>query len=332
LGGRHYLHLDPPGLALSRRGDGSVLTACRWLVDEPLDEPAPGGRCLAHGSRCAAKKLSTTALWFIDAASGGHIWAERYDGNMENIFDFQDDIREQIVAALQVSLTPTDEALSERKPTNDVEAYDLFLKGRANIHFYTPERMLEAIKYLDAAIEIDPNFADAYGFLSYCYFYGRIVMWPEFDDNFDRAEAMAEKGVALDNTSAIAVTNLGLVQTWLRRYDQAVANLEKAVALDPNSSQVFATFGQALNYIGKPEKALEMIQKALSFETSAPAVWEFQLGHSHLLLRQYDEALARFHRTVERAPNVTPPYLYLACTYAELGQIDDAKKMIKSAL
>ncbi len=215
-----------------------------------------GVKHILEGSvRKMGAKLRVNAQ-LIDAASGGHVWAERYDGDMADIFEFQDSIREQIVAALQVSLTPTDKALTERKPTDSVEAYDLFLKGRASYYRYTPENLLEARKCLEKAIEIDPNFADAYGYLSYCHFFGWSQMSADFDDNLDRANELAEKGVALDNASAIALTRLGWIQTFLRRYDQAIANLEKAVELAPNNGDVNATFGQASNYWGNPERGV----------------------------------------------------------------------------
>jgi adenylate cyclase len=269
----------------------------------------------------------------IDGADGRHIWAERYDGDMENIFEFQDDIREQIVSALQVSLTPTDKALAERKPTDSVEAYDLFLKGRENFYRYTPEHFLEAIKCLEEAIEIDPNFADAYSYLAWCHhLYGWTQFGPEYDDTLDRAHELAERGVALDGTSAFALALLGWIQAFLNRHDQAIANLEKAIAMAPNDAGVYATFGQVLNYWGNPERALEMIEKAFSLETFAPPTWEFQLGHSHLLLRQYDEALTRYNGVIERAPKFALIYLHLACAYVELDRLDDARDAIKTAL
>ncbi len=261
-----------------------------------------GVRHVLEGSvRKAGGKVRINAQ-LIDAESGGHVWAERYDGDLEDIFSLQDNITAQIVSALQVSLTPTDKALAERKPTDSVEAYDLFLKGRANVHRYTREHHLEAIKCLEEAIEIDPNYADAYGYLSFCHFRGWVQMWPGFDDTLDRAQELAEKGVALDSTSAIALTRLGWIQTYLRRYDDAIANLDKAIALAPNNAEVYSTFGQVLNYWGNPERGLEMLEKAFSIDTIAPPNWELQMGLSHLLLRQYDEALARFKRSVERIP------------------------------
>ena len=269
----------------------------------------------------------------IDAASGGHIWAERYDGDLEDIFSLQDNITAQIVEALQVNLTPTDKALAKRKPTDSVEAYDLFLKGRANYYRDITENLTEAIKCFEKAIEIDPNFADAYGYLSYCYFiYGWVQLGAAFDENLERAHELAERGVALDETSAFAVMRLGWVQTFMRRYDQAVANLEKAISLAPNNAEVYAVFGQVLNYWGNPERALEMLEKAFSLETFVPPNWEYQAGHSHLLLRQYDQALAGFNRAIERAPKYTPAVLALAWAYVELDRLDDARKTIKTAL
>ncbi len=157
-------------------------------------------------------------------------------------------------------------------------------------------------------------------------------MLPEFDDNLDRANELAEKGVALDGASAIALTRLGWIQTYLRQYDQAVANLEKAIAMAPNDGEVYATFGQILNWLGNPERGLEMSEKAFSLETFAPPTWEFGVGLSRLLLRQYDEALTRFNRAIERAPKITPAYMYLACAYVELDRVDDARGTIKTLL
>jgi adenylate cyclase len=267
----------------------------------------------------------------IDGTDGRHIWAERYDGNMAEIFDFQDDIREQIVSALQVSLTPTDKELTERKPTDSVEAYDLFLKGRAIYSRYSHEQILEAINCLEAAIEIDPNFADAYGLLSYCHFLGWAQVFPGFDENLEKAHELAERSVALDSTSAIALAHLGWVQAFLQRYKPARANCEKAIALAANNAEVYADCGHVLNYLGEPKRALETINQALDLEMFAPAMWEYYAGVSHFLLRQYDQALARFNGAAERAP-MLHAYTYLACAYFELGRLDDARGAIEKVL
>jgi adenylate cyclase len=259
----------------------------------------------------------------IDGTDGRHIWAERYDGNMAEIFEFQDDIREQIVSALQVSLTPTDKALTERKSTDSVEAYDLYLKGRANFHRYTHDDLLEAIKCFEEAIQIDPSFAEVYGYLAYCHIWGWGFMFPGFEGNLDQANNLAEKGVALDGTSAIALARLGWVQTYLRRYDQANTNLEKALPLARNNAEVYAMYGISQNWLGNPVRALEMIEKAISLDTFAPPTWEFNVGVSNYLLRQYDEAISKFNRAFERAPKFAPVKLWLFQWLAVASALSD---------
>jgi TolB-like protein len=268
----------------------------------------------------------------IDAASGGHLWAQRYDGDMADVFEFQDSIREQIVSALQISLTPTDKALTEHRQTVSVEAYDLFLKGRATFHLYSYENLLAAMKCFEQAIEIDPHYADAYGYLSYCHLYGWLMMWPGFDETLDRANELAERGVALDSTSANAVMRLGWIQAWMRRYDYAIENMEKAIALAPDNAEIYASFGHVLNFWGDPARALEMSEKAFSLESFAPPAWEYYAGISHLLLRQYEEAIAGLQHMIERGPQFAPAYLWLACVYVELDRLDEARQTIKSAL
>jgi adenylate cyclase len=268
----------------------------------------------------------------IDGADGQHIWAARYDGNMSEIFDFQDDIREQIVSALQVSLTPTDKALTERKQTDSVEAYDLFLKGRANLYRFTLENVLEAKKSLETAIELDANFADAYGFLSYCHYAGWILKFPGFNDTLDYARELAEKGVALDGDSAITVTRLAWVQGWMRHFDDSIANFEKAIALAPNRADAYADLGQILNYWGDPERALEMSEKVFRLETFAPPLWEFYAGHSHFLLCNYDQALPKITHMLELVPGFTTGYAYLAALCVETNKLDDAHTAITKML
>ena len=158
------------------------------------------------------------------------------------------------------------------------------------------------------------------------------TLWPGFEDNLDRAIEFAERGVALDGASAIALTRLGWIQNFLHRYDQAIANLEKAIALAPDNADVNATFGQVLNYWGDPERGLQLMEKAFTIEMIVPKNWEYQMGLSHLLLGQYDKALARFNRAVERPAAFFHAYIFLAWTYVKLDRPDDANGAIKELL
>jgi adenylate cyclase len=265
----------------------------------------------------------------IDAVSGRHIWADRYDGKMAEIFDFQDDIREQIVTALQINLSPSDKVLTERKSTDNATAYDLFLKGRANFYNFSRENLPKAIEFLEAATKADPNIADAYGYLSYCHFSGWVSMFPGFENHLSRARELAEKAVTLDDTSGLARARLGFIQMWLRQYEQAILNLENALVLDPDNAEVCATFGAVMNYCGDPERGLQMLERAFSLETFSPPVWDLQAGLSHFLLRQYDEAMEKLNQAVERAPMLMHAHLILASSYVELDQLDGARDEIE---
>ena len=157
-------------------------------------------------------------------------------------------------------------------------------------------------------------------------------MWPEFDNNLDRANELAERAVALDGASATALTRLAWVQIFFSRYDQAIANLEKAIELGPDNAEVNTMFGHVLNYCGDPERGLKLMEKAFSIDTFVPPNWDLHVGLSNLLLRQYYEALAAFNRSIERAPMYYPAQLFLGCAYIELDRLDDAKKAIKTVL
>jgi TolB-like protein len=318
------------GLAVTARNSSFAFKG--HAVDVKEIAKKLGVKHIVEGSvRKMGDRLRVNAQ-LIDGANGQHIWAARYDGNMSEIFDFQDDIREQIVSALQVSLTPFDKALTERKQTDNAEAYDLFLKGRANLYRFTLENVLEAQRSLEKAIEIDANFADAYGFLSYCQFAGWILKFPGFNDTLDYANELAEQSVALDGNSAVAVTRLAWIQGWMRRFDQAIPNFEKAIALAPNRADAYADYGQILNYWGDPERALEMSEKVFKLDTFAPPLWEFYAGHSYFLLRQYDLALPKMIRMVELVPKFSTGFAYLACLFVETNRLGDAKDAIEKLL
>lgn len=265
----------------------------------------------------------------IDAASGGYIWAERYDGDIGDIFEFQDNIRDRIVSALEVKLTAADRATADRKPTSSIDAYDLFLKGRASFYGFTSERLFEAKECFEQAIRIDPNYADAYGYLSYCHFYAWFESFPGHEDGLRRASELAAKGVAVDGSSAIATARLGWTQIYLRNFEEAVGNFKKAIALAPNNADIHADFAQAMNYWGNADQALELIARAHTLDAIAPPLWDAYEGHSLLLLGRFDQAVSKFRRAIERIPDFTAAHLRLAMAYTELRQHADAKATIR---
>jgi len=289
-----------------------------------------GVKNILEGSvRKMGAKLRVNAQ-LIDAASGGHLWAERYDGDMADIFDFQDSIRDEIISALEVKLTPGDRALAERKPSTSIEAYDLFLKGRASYFRYTPQDHAEAKSYFEGAIALDPEFADAYSFLSYLYSAAWNLLYPGFENGLDRALPMAEKAVSLDPRSPVAHMRLGWILCFLRQFDQALPCFEKAVDLGPDIAEVCSYYGMFLNYIGRPEQGLDMIDRAYRLDPIAPTIWELMVGYSYWELARYDDAVAQFRKVIDRLPDFPMTYMFLASVYAELGQLDAAAEELRT--
>ncbi|MBT4721196.1 MAG: tetratricopeptide repeat protein [Rhodospirillaceae bacterium] len=288
-------------------------------------------RHVLEGSvRKAGNKVRINAQ-LIDGSTGGHIWAERYDGAFDDIFALQDQITSQIVTALEVNLTPSDKAEVGRKPTTSTEAYDLFLKGRSQYYRYEPEFLANAIGLFEQAIAIDPKFAEAYSFLSYGQLTGYAQNFPGYDDLTQSLE-LAEKAVSLDNMSAIALTRLAWLQCFLQRHEESMVNFEKSLSIEPENAETHAAYGQFLNFYGTPKKALPMIKRAHGIDTFVPPSWRFHLGHSYYLLGRYGEAVALFREAIERAPKFRPSRMYLVCAFAEMGQIEDARDAAKSLL
>ena len=264
----------------------------------------------------------------IDAGTGGHLWAERYDGDLEDVFELQDTISARIVSALEVHLTPADREGTARKPTNSIEAYDLCLKGRAEYYRYTPKNFSNAKKYFEQAIEIDPNYGEAHGYLSYCHTATYVFSWPGADETLDRALALAETSIALDDKSPVAHTRLGWVLGYLGRFDEAIENFERAIALDPRNAEAYQSFGETMNRGSDPERALRLLEKAFSLDIIFPPSWEFALGHSFILLRRYEDARSKILPVLDRVPKFLPARVQLARAYSEMNRTKDAQAQI----
>jgi TolB-like protein/Tfp pilus assembly protein PilF len=242
----------------------------------------------------------------IDGVSGSHIWADRYDGSYEEIFDLQDEILEKIVSALEVNLTGQD----RDKITHTVafmQARDLFQQ----------------------AIDIDPKFADAYTYLSFIEMVGYLYILPELGDDMSKARTLSEKAIALDDRSGMARTQLGWIQIWMGEHSLGIANLERGVEIDPTNAEGYAYLAEGLNYAGDPERAVEMTRKAQEYDPVLPPNCQFHLGHSYYLLGRFEEAAETISGALKFVPEFVPAHMILAAVYTEMGQTDAAQKEIE---
>ncbi len=277
--------------------------------------------------RKAGNKVRINAQ-LIDVGTGGHLWAERYDGDLENIFALQDEITAKIVSALEVSLTAGERARTVHAPTDDMEAYDLFMRGRAAI--YPPSQLgfARARELLEIAVGRDPGFADPLALLSYIYLCSWYFLWNDAP-GFKVAMETAKSAVALDGNLAIGHARLGWLHLADGNYDDAIAKLERAIAIDPNDADSHHWLGQVLNFMGEPERGLGVIETAMRL---SPHVHGAHLGLSYFLLGRHDEAVTALLEAKARAPGFPISYVFLAVVYVELGRDEDARAEIGNLL
>lgn len=268
----------------------------------------------------------------VRGETGEQVWAERFDGDMADVFELQDDINSRIVAALRAKLPATSTRPEGRQVPRNSLAYDLCLKGRWEYYFYTPDRLAKAGAFFQQAIDEDPTYAEAFAYLSYCKAATYVFTWPGADESLTPALTLAEKAVELNPASAVVYARLGWVQGFVDRFDDAISNFETAIGIDPRNAEAFYAYGETMNRAGAPDRALPLLEKAFSIDTFVPPAWEFARGHSYVLLQRYDDALEHILPVIERLPRFVPARVQLARTYAEMGRMGDARAAVEKIL
>jgi adenylate cyclase len=264
----------------------------------------------------------------IDAASGVHIWAERYDREEKDIFALQDEVRTKIVGQLAVKLTPEEEERLSHRLTASTDAYDLWLRGRRFESFFTKEANLESRRLFERAIEIDSDFAAAYASLGTAYSLAAENDWlPDRMAGFVKALELTEKAVELDEFLPSA--HWALARVFSRGHwfdgDRAIAELRQAIALDPNYADAYGMLANVMNVAGNAADAIGNIEQAMRLNPRYPYWYLFVFGRSHYMLGDYVAAAENFRGALEKNPNVPWPRRLLIATYGQLGQLDDAQ-------
>jgi TolB-like protein/class 3 adenylate cyclase len=269
----------------------------------------------------------------IDATTGGHLWAERYDGRMENVFDLQDKITQEIVAALEVTLTAGEEKQTTIRETSNPEAYDAFLKGWAHYRRKTPEDFTKAVPYLDEAVERDPDYSRAYAALAAVYWEGARSLWGKYLD-MSRAEAEMMAIIylkeAMRNPTPLAHWIASDIRRAGRQYQEAITEATRAIALDSNDPVGYYAMANALIWAGDPVDGAEFIKKAMRLDPHYPPDYLYFLGKAQFFMGRYDDAVATLEEVNRRYPDYTWAFLYLAATYGNLGRKQEAKSAIET--
>ena len=289
-------------------------------------------RYLLEGSvRKSGDRVRITAQ-LVDTSTGYHLWAERYDRDLTDIFALQDEIAEKIVAALEVKLTEGEQEQVASRYTEHLEAYDYFLRGRAYLARFTKDTNVQAREMFDRAIELDPAFAAAYAMLSHSFARDWVSQWRGNPQVLERIFETAKKAVGLDDSLPLAHTYLGMAYAWKSRYASAIAEAKQAIALDPNFAEGYARLGYILGVADRPDEAVGVIKKAMSLDPHYPFVYLLFLGQSYELLRRYEDAVAALKKCINRNPDVLSAHRLLAVIYSELGQKEEAQAEVAEVL
>ena len=266
----------------------------------------------------------TTQL--IDMRNGNHIWAERYDRELVEIFALQDEVTQRIVSALAITLTAQEKEVLARPSTNNFEAYDLFLQGQQHLKQRTEEGNRLARVAYKHAIELDPAFARAYGALAVVLTVDFRQGWTESPvEAQERALVLARKAVALERTSPQAYWALGYVYLYRKQFNEATEALEHAIELAPNYADGYGLLAFISNFRGQSEQAIAHIRKGIELNPFYTYEYTFSLGRAYYDLGRYPEATEALVEVVERNANASFPRLYLAASYIGQGLQDEAE-------
>ena len=261
----------------------------------------------------------------IDTGSSYNVWAERYDGTLDNIFAFQDEVTSKIISSLEIRLTDKDRTRLAHKYSNSIDAYDVFLHGWQNLWLSSREGVLQARDDFRKAIELDNNFARAYANLALTYIYDHMHGWSdESDQALQRAHFYADRAIAIDPELPQVHWVKGFADIFSRDYQKALLQAERSIELDPNFADGFGLLGSILNYAGKPQQAALEMQKAMRLNPRHPFIYKVIYGEILFNQRDYDNAIENFTLALDSNPEIEESRLWLAAALAHVGRVDDA--------
>ena len=287
-------------------------------------------RSVLEGSiRRAGQRVRITAQ-LIDTASGGHVWAERYDRDLTDIFAVQDDVTHRIVEALKVTLSPAEKARLADGETSSVDAYDCVLRGREILLGKSKNLKVfeEAKKYFTEAIEFDRNYSLAYACLGFAYMFDYQNRWT---DDPDASLPLAEQNAALalekDPNEPIAHVVTALVAIFEKDLARARSHIDIALSLNPNLSMAHNILGTTLNLSGRPLEAIPAIEHAMRLDPAFGAQQLHFLGLAYLLAGKYETAAALFRQRIAQVPETDFTRAVLASALGHLGKADEARRV-----
>jgi TolB-like protein len=310
------------GLFIISRQSSSVYKRSEKRISEIAAELGVS-YLLEGGVQRLGNRVRITAQ-LIDAATDSHIWAERYDRELKDLFDLQDEVAHQIAGTLQVRLTPEETKLYGHERTSNFAAHDALLRGMERHWKYTPLSSNDAVAYFSRALQLDPDYAAAHAWLARTLAFQWIMRLTDDERALEEALIHARRAVELEPNLSYAHSVLGWVQLWRRQGEEAIAACWRGVALDPNSAEAHLFLSNALMAVGRGEEAMFCIEKAMRLSPHPSPFHQVTLGQCYLVLGEYDLAEAAWKRGAALNETFMPNQLYLCLISAYLGRKEES--------
>jgi TolB-like protein/class 3 adenylate cyclase/tetratricopeptide (TPR) repeat protein len=289
-----------------------------------------GVRYVVEGSvRKAANRLRITGQ-LIDASTGGHLWADHFDGGLEEVFELQDRVTSSVIGAIAPKLEQAETERAMRKPTESLDAYDYFLRAMARFHLATADGLREARQLFHRATELDPTYAAPYGMAAYCVVFGRRNGWLA-DPGRETAEGvkLARRAAAIGKDDPTALWSSAMcLATLANEVETGISLIDHAILLNPNLAMAWSVSGWLRAYVGEHADAIERFERAIRLSPldHFAALSYVGIGFAHLFVSRYDEAASWARRAMLDRPNWAAPTRVAAIAYALSGKIVEAQE------
>ncbi len=288
---------------------------------------------MIEGSVRKAGNTIRITIQLINATDGKHIWAERYDRELRDVFAIQDEVIGEIITALSLKLTPEEKKHIARRGTENLQAYDLYMRGRQQESFFNKEGHIEAQHYYEQAVALDPDYAEVWAHLAQIHTLNGQFGWVDDIAAADqRALELVEKSIQLGPDipfSRFSYSRI-LSRDSIGQHDRAIEEANKAIELDPNYADAHAYLAQLFILTGQAEKAIEPIKEAMRINPRFPFWYYYTYGFAHFFMRDFDAAAENIEKAVERNSNVVFVQTAFVASLAMAGRKEDAELQVEA--
>jgi adenylate cyclase len=284
---------------------------------------------LLEGSVQKAGNRLRIIVQLIETEGGAHVWSSRFDGAIEDFFDLEDRITEQVAGALQPSIRIAEIERSRRKRPQDLGSYDFTMRAMPHVWALEKEESAKALELLEKALAIDPKYPLALSLAGWCHAQRAVYNWvDDITGSQVEARSLAERAAEMSSDDPIILAVLGTVHTFVRSYGTARVLLERAVALDPNGAWAWTRLGWLETYADQPQKAIANFERALRLSPIDPMNFNnyVGIGSAHIVAQEYDEAASFYRRALEERPNASWIYRNLAAVLSAAGRVEEAEQ------